>query len=134
MRKWLWILALGFFFFILWVIYLADSGGSSVFFDWVRKTPNGDKIGHFFLFGVLTLLMIAASGFRVCRIKWLPLYYGAIGVFLFVLLEEISQIFFATRTFDLKDLTADVAGISFFSGLAALIHGQLKKGSSASQE
>ncbi len=123
MRKLFWALALGFFSFILWIIYQADSGGSNLFFDWVRRTPYGDKIGHFFLFGTLTLLVIPATGFRAWQPKGLPIFYGAIGVFLFVLLEEISQLFFATRTFDFIDLAADLGGISLCSGLVALVHG-----------
>ncbi len=41
--------------FIGWVIYLANTGQSSIFFQLVRVIPYGDKLGHLFLFGFLIL-------------------------------------------------------------------------------
>ncbi|WP_226410779.1 hypothetical protein [Shewanella glacialimarina] len=37
--------------FIIWVIYLANTGGSSIFFDIVKHIPYGDKVGHCFYLG-----------------------------------------------------------------------------------
>lgn len=111
--------------FILWIIYLANTGSSSVFFDLVHTTPYGDKIGHFFLFGILTLTFNLATKFRTLRIVNLNIYYGTLIVSIFVLLEELSQGFIPSRTLDIRDLAADTLGIATFSCLSALINRRL---------
>ncbi|WP_308367755.1 MULTISPECIES: VanZ family protein [unclassified Microbulbifer] len=116
-----------FFLFILWVIYLANNGSDSLFFDFVKSIPYGDKIGHFFLFGTLTLTVVVASRFRSFTVGWLNIYYGGVLVALFVLGEEISQAFIPFRTFDLADLTADTLGILMAIGAAYLTRKYLIK-------
>ncbi|MGL6162566.1 VanZ family protein [Microbulbifer sp.] len=114
-------MATSFFLFILWIIYLANSGSDSLFFDFVRSIPHGDKIGHFFLFGTLTLTVVVATRFRSFTVGWLNIYYGGALVALFVLGEEVSQVFIPFRTFDLADLIADSLGILVAIGVAYLI-------------
>ena len=41
------LIAIGFFGFIGWVIYLANTGQKSVFFELVAAIPYGDKLGIF---------------------------------------------------------------------------------------
>ncbi len=114
------IAAVSFFSFLLWIIYLANTGRSSVFFDLVKALPYGDKIGHFVLFGTLTLLAsLALKAKHFFIANKVRLYWGAIAVFAFALGEEISQAFVATRTFDLIDLSADVLGICAASWLVS---------------
>ncbi|ABV34778.1 conserved hypothetical protein [Shewanella sediminis HAW-EB3] len=108
-------LALVFFAFILWVIYLANTGSTSVFFELVGVLPYGDKLGHFCLFGMLTFLFNLASRCKSFPIGRFRLYYGTAVVTIFVLAEEISQGFIPSRTFDLMDLTADALGILSFT-------------------
>lgn len=103
--------AVCFFMFISWIIYLADSGSNSIFFDFIRIIPYGDKFGHAGLFGLLTILLIIAFKFRSFGIGKVEIYYGFSLVFIFVVVEELSQIFFPSRTFDFADLVADIAGI-----------------------
>ncbi|SDJ82033.1 hypothetical protein SAMN04488540_1148 [Ferrimonas sediminum] len=115
-RKGIGLLGIGFFGFILWIIYLANSGGDSVFFDLVRHLPYGDKLGHFCLFGLLTLAANLGTGLRTVLFgRW---YLGTTLVSLFVLLEELSQILLPRRTFDLADLAADLAGIVLFTWIS----------------
>ena len=111
-------IAICFFAFILWVIYLANTGASSIFFDFVRSLPYGDKIGHAGLFGFLTLVAIIGSRFRGFRIGRLNIYLGALLVSLFVIAEEVSQAYIPSRTFDFFDLVADFVGIALAVGLA----------------
>lgn len=113
-QRFLVLLAIGFFGFIGWVIYLANTGQKSVFFDLVAAIPYGDKLGHFFLFGLLTLFINLAFKFKASVIGGVKIYWAALIVFTFVLLEEFSQYFIATRSFDLVDLLADLSGIVFF--------------------
>jgi VanZ family protein len=48
----------------------------------------------------------------------LKLYAGAIFVAVFVIIAELSQLFIASRTFDLADLAADFVGIILASWAA----------------
>ncbi len=118
-------LALAFFAFILWIIYQADAGASNLFLDFVRRTPYADKVGHLGLFGLLTLLVNLASACRGIRWQRLTLPYGTLAVLSFVLLEELSQYFFPSRTLDGKDLLADALGIAAFTWLSLVLHRQL---------
>lgn len=104
-----------FFGFLLWIIYSADAGHGNVFFSWVKTIRNGDKYGHFFLFGFLTLLLNGALNRRVIGVKYFKIYLGTLLVSTFVVLEELSQAFFPRRTLDAKDLLADALGILVFS-------------------
>jgi len=104
-----------FFCFIIWVIYLANTGQSSVFFQFIASIPYGDKLGHFCLFGLLTLMMNFAfklKSFKVCSME---LFLGTMLVVTFVIVEEFSQYYIPNRTFDLFDLLADFIGIGFFN-------------------
>jgi len=104
-----------FFIFILWVIYLANTGQSSVFFELVKMVPYGDKFGHILLFGFLTLGINISTKYKVVRIKNIPIFIGTISVFIFVLIEELSQSFVLTRTMDIDDFYADIIGITVFT-------------------
>lgn len=106
--------------FLLWIIYLANTGQPSIFFDFVRRIPYGDKLGHVLLFGCLTLGAIITTGFRCFGLLAgrLKVYWGTAGVLVFVLVEELTQQFFPSRTMDINDLIADAIGISLFTLLA----------------
>ena len=104
-----------FAFFIGWVIYLADTGQKSIFFDLVKIIPFGDKIGHFLLFGFLTLGPIIVFKLRGMRIGKINVLYGAIVIFCVVVIEELSQKYVPGRTFDISDIMASLAGIVAFS-------------------
>lgn len=105
------LVAVLFFTFIIWIIYLANTGGDSIFFDFVRSIPYGDKIGHVGLFGFLTFFSIIAFKLRSFDVVKVKIYYGCIPVLLFVVIEEFSQIFISSRTFDFGDLAANIIGI-----------------------
>ncbi len=120
--------AVSFLLFILWIIFLANTGRSSVFFEFVSAIPYGDKLGHFGLFGMLTLLFNLASGFKSYRLfcfsqsgevtKSFYCYWGTSLVVVFSVLEEFSQGWLDTRTLDWQDLLADFFGISCFTLLS----------------
>ncbi len=101
--------------FIAWIVYLADTGQDSIFFEVVKMLPLGDKLGHFVLFGLLALganLALKHRGIRWGR--WL-VPAGALLVFFVAAAEELSQMFVSGRTCDITDLLADVAGIASFT-------------------
>ncbi len=101
--------------FIGWVIYLADTGQKSIFFDLVRIIPYGDKIGHFFLFGLLALGTNLALKRRGISAGSIFVPFGAIIIFGVVIVEEFTQKLMPGRTFDVNDMLASLAGVVLFS-------------------
>jgi len=101
-----------FFIFIIAVIVLADNGNIPHFIKAIYDFPNGDKVGHFILYGLLDFFITRAflsSPLSKPR-GWMTLSIGLI-LGLFIALEEWSQKLFSTRTFDLIDLSAGYLGL-----------------------
>lgn len=115
MYKLLSLITVVFFAFILWIIYLADSGSRSVFFTLVQQWPNGDKVCHLLLYGLLTLLLNLALELKTLSLAGLKIYVGTLAVSVFAATEELSQAWFPSRTLDAMDLAADAAGIALFT-------------------
>lgn len=116
--KWLTIL---FALFIIWIIVLADQGNLGIL-KAVNQIPYGDKAGHFILYGILTLLLDLTL-MRSLPIRSPKRVVMSIGLILALLigLEEFSQQYFPSRTFDLIDLTFSYLGVIFFSWFALKI-------------
>ena len=108
----------GFGLFLCCLVGLADSGHARWLFRMVESVPGGDKIGHFILFGILAFLVNLVMRATVVRWGGRAMLLGSIIVMTIVFAEEVSQLFFASRTFELLDLTADLAGIWVFGQLA----------------
>ena len=108
-----------FLIFIIAVIVLADGGNLPRPIRAIYDFPNGDKLGHFILFGLLTFFITRAflSSFPSKSRSWVTLSIGLV-LALLIGLEEFSQKFFPTRTFNLTDLLASYAGIVTFAFLA----------------
>lgn len=98
--------------FIIGLIVLADADLLPDFINAIYDFPNGDKVGHFVLYGLLNFFITRAflSSLPTRRGGWVTLSVGLI-LALFVALEEFSQKYFASRTFSLLDLTASLLGI-----------------------
>jgi len=112
---------------IVAIIILADKGMLG-FLGVINSIPYGDKVGHFILYGIMTLLLdltfmnsrphpssTLRTGQHLIVLR-VALIFGFI-----VGLEEFSQKFFPNRTFDLVDLTFSYLGVTFFSWLALRI-------------
>ena len=110
-----WLPALLFFLFICSVIIMADNNSDSIFFDFVRALPYGDKLGHILLYGALTTLMVIALKFKTISIHKKKVQLGSILVLSFAFIEEITQLFLVNRTFDLNDIVSDVIGVVVFT-------------------
>ncbi len=121
MHKLISFLSVSFLAFIIWIIYLANTAQSSIFFELVGSIPYGDKLGHFCLFGFLTLGVNFAFKLKSYKLASFNIYVGSMVVFLFVLLEELSQYFIPSRTLDVMDLIADIVGIIAFSFVTKFI-------------
>lgn len=101
-----------FFVFIISIIVLADNGSIPPFIRSMYDFQNGDKLGHFILFGLLNFFLTRASLSALPSKSrgWVTLSVG-LTLALGVALEEGSQQFFSSRTFDLVDLLASFLGV-----------------------
>jgi VanZ family protein len=107
-----WIAAL-FGLFIIVIIVLANLGQLGILSS-LNQIPYGDKIGHFILYGILTLLIdLALFGSLPHLSRQLIVLRVALILALFIGLEEFSQQYFPTRTFDLSR-----CGFLFMGGFA----------------
>ncbi len=107
-------------FMLAGIIILADSRGTNYFAP-INLLPFGDKIGHFCLMGMFSLLVNLALNARTVRVRKLNYLLGSLIVLTIVTAEEFSQIFVGGRTFDWSDLAADAAGIFIFGEIARMI-------------
>ena len=113
--KWIAIL---FTLFIVLIIVLADMGRLGIL-NLVNRIPYGDKLGHFILYGILTLLInLTIIRSPPGRSRGLTAVIIGLTLALLIGLEEISQQYFSSRTFSLTDLIAGYLGVIFFSWLA----------------
>jgi len=107
--------------FILLVIVLADMDGLG-FLRFINRIPFGDKIGHFVLYGILTLLVDLALFCSLPLLnRRLLVLRVALILALLIGLEEFSQKYFPNRSFDLIDLAFSYLGVIFFSWVALRI-------------
>ncbi len=99
-------------------IVLADLGRLPGFLAAVYVFPNGDKVGHFVLYGVLAFLLVIALPSGKPQRHWKTpllacgLLVVAIGV------EEVSQMLLATRSADVLDFVCSVLGVALFGRAA----------------
>ncbi len=113
--KWL---AFAFVAFILAVIVGADMGILPGAIHRLYDFPNGDKVGHFVLFGLLSLILNLTFLARPRADSRRLTLTVSLVLFLLVGLEEWSQSLFALRTVDIIDLLASYTGIAAFAWLA----------------
>ena len=107
--------------FIIAVIILANLDMLGVL-GFLNRIPYGDKIGHFILYGILTLLVDLAMIRSHQNVSpSLIALRAAFVLALLIGLEEYSQQFFASRTADWVDLTFSYLGVVCFSFVALRI-------------
>ena len=93
------------------VIVCADRGVLRGFFGWINGLPFGDKAGHIFLIGIMAHLLNGALAGRtagLCSFRW---QQGGLVIAVVMTIEEITQIWIPSRTFDWGDLMANYVGI-----------------------
>ncbi len=104
--------------FILLIIYLANTGQGAGLFRMFRRLPHGDKIGHFMLFGMLAFMANRALCFKTIAMGRFKVLVGSLWVILFAAVEELSQHYIETRSLDIFDFVADLAGVLAFQRLS----------------
>ena len=103
---------------IVIIVILADTGGLG-FLRFLNQISFGDKVGHFVLYGILTLLIDLALFRSLPHLnRRLLSLRVALILALLIGLEEFSQQYFPNRSFDLVDLAFSYLGVTFFSWLA----------------
>lgn len=108
-------------FILAGIVVLADIKQTQRLFTPIRSLPLGDKIGHFCLMGIFSLLVNLALNAKTVRFWKLHYLFGSLIVAAVVTTEEFSQMFIRGRTFDVYDLVFDSAGILIFGETACFI-------------
>lgn len=108
-------LPLGFFLFIGFIIYLADTADYNFAFRMIGAIPYGDKLMHALLYGIMALLLNYGLNFKRYKIFGFSMQLGALIILSFAGLEEISQYWLPSRTCDVIDFVADTVGVIVFS-------------------
>ncbi len=80
-------------------------------FHFLSYIPYGDKVGHFVLFGTLTVAIVSAIPSSRSPM------YGALITAMIVVTEEVIQIYVPTRSFSLQDMGASLSGVVFFAAV-----------------
>jgi polysaccharide biosynthesis protein VpsQ len=102
-----------FLLFIIVVIVLADIGSVPPLVRALYRFPNGDKAGHFVLYGLLNFFLTRAFiSPPAGRPRGRVTVSISLILALIIALEEWSQQYFSTRTFDLLDLLASYLGLT----------------------
>lgn len=96
-----------FFFIAYWANTSSMPGWLKAIYDF----PNGDRLGHFVIYGLLAYVFSAALGNRRLRLGRFSVAWGVLAAVALATGEEISQLFVASRTADWLDLLAGYAGI-----------------------
>ena len=107
--------------FIAAVIFCADRHWLTPVYRFITAYPGSDKAGHFVLIGGMAFLLNLSLDLRTVRLLGWGWLLGGVLVGVVCTLEEISQIWIPSRTFDLLDLAGDYAGIVFFGWLAKVV-------------
>ena len=98
--------------FILSVLWVMDTGRGQLVQAFVATHAYSDKLAHCVLMGALCLLLNVALAAPVVHIAYRPVLKGSLWLGAIIVLEELSQLYIAHRTFDLLDLLADFVGIA----------------------
>lgn len=114
MIKWL---TIGFAGLLLLIVASATFGWAEPAFAFIRQVPGSDKVAHFVLLGMMSLLLNLSLGCRRTKIyEWDRNSYltGSLILVVLVTVEEISQIWIPTRSFSMMDLISNYLGIMLF--------------------
>ena len=113
--NWRIVLPLGFFIFISFIIFLADTADHNFAFRLLGDIPYGDKMGHIVLYGVMAWLLNFGLKFKSYRVLGFDMQLGALIVLTFAIIEEGTQHFIPSRSFDFYDILGDFIGVVLFS-------------------
>lgn len=96
------------------IVALADWRAPQPLFAFMYGIPYGDKLGHFFVMGLFSLVLNLSLSCRAFVVRGVRVLKGTLIVLCLVMLEETSQLFIRHRSFDMVDLLFDCLGIFTF--------------------
>ena len=108
---------------IILTIFLANTDRLGLAAGMIRRVPYDDAVLHALLMGFLAVAVNQLLNGRTVRAGRVTVLLGTLLVVAFVMIEEATQLFIASRTFSLIDLGADFIGI----GLAGIIRRKIQK-------
>lgn len=110
------------------IIFNANNGSLKWIYVLADAIPYFDKLGHAFLYGGLSFFcgLSIKKALFAGRVFAIPL--GSVTVLVAAILEECSQLFNPHRTFDLIDLSINIATVVLFGMLAKWCLGQMTNG------
>ncbi len=109
---------LGYFLFLCLLILMKNLNLGNSVFGLLHGIPHIDKLGHFFLYGLLTYLMSFALKHRSIKLMTIRIPMAPVIMLIATFMEECSQITQEFRTFSLLDMLANAVGIVCFGTLA----------------
>jgi polysaccharide biosynthesis protein VpsQ len=115
------ILILFLFIIIIPTIVLADLGRLPGFLAVIYAFPEGDKLGHFGLYGILAFLIVAVVPVASEQKPWRNAFLSCFILVAFIGIEEVSQILLANRSADPVDFICSVLGVGVFGYAAWLV-------------
>ena len=110
---------------IAFIVWCASAGWYRPAFAWVQ-TYNSDKWLHFMLVGTMALLLNLSLNLAAVSRQTPWLLWGTFVMLLLATLEEFSQQWFSSRTFDLSDLACNYLGILIIGHLPWLFNRDAK--------
>lgn len=106
---------------IVAIVVLADTQRLGII-GRLYEFPGADKVGHFVLYGVLSLLVNLVTLERWKRLGvWRVALLTSALLAALIGLEELSQNLFPARTSSWADLAAGYLGVALFAGVAVWI-------------
>lgn len=85
----------------------------------IRYIPYYDSIGHFLLFGLLTLMLDKVFREKNLLLEYLP--FASVIVTCYALIDESLQYFSSVRSFDWTDFLYGFIGIVIFTFISRFI-------------
>ena len=107
--------------FMGWIYIDANTGDYNTMLKMARSVPYGDKMGHFLLYGALTLILNFTLAMRQIKIGGHELLLGSVIILVVTLIDEFTQILQESRSFEWLDMSSNLLGIIFFSHLSLII-------------
>ncbi len=100
--------------FAIIAVLLTVSFAASSFpgiFSFIYFIPGGDKIGHFSILAIVTFLVNILLAGKKIKIFGHSVFAGSMAVFILITIDEFSQLFISSRSFEYYDLLANYSGI-----------------------
>ncbi|MDH3717540.1 MAG: hypothetical protein OES79_05405 [Planctomycetota bacterium] len=103
------------------IIVSANIGAARPMFLALKQVPFADKIAHFSLVGILSLLLNSALGAATVRVAGQTLLKGNAFLVVLATVEELSNLIQPCRGFSLADLLFNYLGIFAFGWLSLIV-------------